>query len=98
MKKVDIVDKMTRYSFGSLSELTDRAVSDAIPSIAPVAQHVSVVNDRIIVHPTVQAVIEDDPTFAVAVDPSADSSSDVPPVVAATVIQDTVAVPDTLYE
>lgn len=85
---------MTRYSFGSLSELTDRAISNAIPSIAPVAQHVSVVDDRVIVHPTVQAVIEAEPTFAVAVDANADSTSgDVPPVVTATVIQDTVAVP-----
>ena len=80
---------MPRYSFGALSDLTDIAISDAIPSVAPVNQHVSVLNNQTIVHPTLEAVVEADPTFAVAIDSNSTSANVL--IVPATVIQDTVA-------
>ena len=83
--------KMVNYSFGAVSDLTDAAINNAIPSIAPVRQHVSVINSEVVVHPTIQAVAECDPSFAVAIDDTSTNNDGVP-TVTATVIQDAVAV------
>ena len=82
---------MVNYSFGALAELTDSAVSNSIPSIAPVNQHASVVGSDVVIHPTihptVEARIETDAAFAVAVDQN-ENEENSPPVVPVTVIQD----------
>ena len=82
---------MVNYTFGAVSDLTDAVINNAIPSIAPVRQHVSVVNNEVVVHPTIQAVAESDPSFAIAIDDTS-TSNDAVPTVTATVIQDAVAV------
>lgn len=79
---------MVNYTFGVLSDLTDAAVSNAIPSIVPVNQHVSVVDNQVVIHPTIKASTETDSTFAVTVAPDATNDNRNVPVVPTTVIQD----------
>ena len=82
---------MVNYLFGVLAELTDSAVSNSIPSIAPVNHHASVVGNEVVIHPTIHPTIEattkTEPAFAVAVEHNVNNENS-PPVVPVTVIQD----------